>query len=248
MTTNVFDGAAGVVATDSRWSWQWDKYIVYLDDTGFEKIQVLDDLVVMFAGNGLLIQAWRDYLAAVPRILANQPAETKKVSVCMIDAQSGEFVRSAGGDYQVFDTSRFGGTGGAHALGCWIANRNAVRAVETAKGRDPSSGGDVKFVDIKGSISNVKALYPTRAVTIHMVIEAVHKRGLVMTMSAKNLHFGKPVPFELAAAQDKNVAAFEQQLASGQLAPSAPFTGMNREWTAAEKEGINDTLKKYGWK
>lgn len=27
-----------------------------------------------------------------------------------------------------------------------------------------------------------------------------------------------------------------------------PFDGMDREWTAKEKEGLNEVLRKYGWR
>lgn len=32
------------------------------------------------------------------------------------------------------------------------------------------------------------------------------------------------------------------------LTATAPFVGMDREWTAEEKAGMNDSLRKYGWK
>jgi hypothetical protein len=36
--------------------------------------------------------------------------------------------------------------------------------------------------------------------------------------------------------------------ASGGVTAIAPFEGMDREWTAEEKNGINDALRQYGWK
>jgi hypothetical protein len=59
---------------------------------------------------------------------------------------------------------------------------------------------------------------------------------------------GQPVPFNLAAANDKALVEFGEKVASGQLPPSAPFEGMDREWTPAEKQGINDALAEFGWK
>ncbi|MEM5276693.1 hypothetical protein VSR17_16835 [Cupriavidus taiwanensis] len=248
MTTNVFDGAAGVIATDSRWSWKFGNYVVYLDDTGFDKIQVLEDLVIMYAGDGRMVEAWRNYLGASPRELAKQPAETKEVSVCMIDAKTGHFVKSAGGVYRLFETSRFGGSGGSYACSCWMQNRDAMRAVDTAKRVDPFSGGDVKFVDVRGKKSNLSVVHPTKPVTIAMVNEAVHKRGLVMSINNNSTILGTPVPFQVAAANDRGLEEFGEQIATGGLAPSAPFDGMEREWTAIEKQELNEALSRYGWK
>jgi len=248
MTTNVFDGAVSVVATDSRWSWVVGDKLVYLDDTGFDKIQVLPDLVVMYAGRGDLVQAWRNYFAAVPRTLASQPAETKEVCVCIIDAATGQFVKSAGGVYTVFETSRFGGSGGAFACGCWMDNRDALRAVETAKHSDQSSGGEVRFVDIKGNGGNVKPLHPTNVLTIDMVNAALHKRGQVMPIAKENKILNSSVPFKMAAANDRELEVFGEKVANGELPPHAPFYGMEREWTPIEKEELNDALTRYGWK
>lgn len=33
-----------------------------------------------------------------------------------------------------------------------------------------------------------------------------------------------------------------------ELSAMAPFIGMDREWTAEEKAGLNDVLRQYGWK
>lgn len=247
MTTNVFDGAVKVVATDSRWSWIYGPYVVYCDDTGFHKIQVLDDLVIMFAGRGDLIQSWRDYLATKPRILANQPAATKEVSICMFDAKTGEYVKSAGGVHRIVENSRFAGTGGEHACGCWVVNRNAIRAVETAKTIDPLSGGEVKFVDIVGNDDNLKhAFMVYQTPTIDVVSKALDSRGFVMKIN-DSTNLGTPVPFKVAAANDTALNDFKVQAASGQLPPSAPFEGMDREWSTVEKQEMNDALRSYGW-
>jgi hypothetical protein len=250
MTTNVFDGPARIVATDSRWSWPVidGRWFVYLDDTGFDKIQVLNDLVVMYAGDGQLVQAWRDYFADEARELAAQPTATKEVCVCVVDAETGVFVKSAGGDYEVFEDSLFGGTGGGYARKCWATNRKATRAVETAKAEDRSSGGEVKYVDIVNKDGNVKPVYPSELVTIQSVNLALYKRGVVMDLRKNVTVGGEAVPFELAAAAHAELAEFGQQVVAGQVSPSAPFAGMNREWTTAEKEGLNDALRKYGWK
>jgi hypothetical protein len=250
MTTNVYDGPARTVATDSRWSWPviLGRWFVYLDDTGFDKIQVLKDLVVMYAGNGQLVQAWRDYFAAEPRDLSKQPAATKEVCVCVVDAETGAFVNSAGGDYQVFEDSHFGGTGGEYARDCWATNRDAIRAVETAKMKDRSSGGDVKYLDVVNKRGNLMLVHPTNLVTIQMVNQALHKRGVVMDLRKNVTVGGEAVPFEKAAAAHAELAEFGQQVAAGEISPSAPFAGMDREWTTAEKQGLNDALRKYGWK
>ena len=83
---------AGVLATDSRWSQQQGRWLVYVDDTAFQKIEVSHDTAFMFAGRGIAIQRWKDWIreggpeASIPEFdglcLCAVRMPTKEVRIC----------------------------------------------------------------------------------------------------------------------------------------------------------------------
>lgn len=244
MTTNVFDGASVVVATDSRWSYRYGNYLIYLDDTGFEKIEVVENAAFMFAGRGDRVQEWKHWLRTNPTSPEHQPTETKGMSVCVVSKMTGTVIMSVG-DYHVHEVSHFAGSGRDHARGCWIKNRDALKCVETAKSKDIYSGGEVKYFSVRDSKHN---LYPSAPVTIQMVNNALHTRGLVMSINDTTAT-PSAVPFKMAAANDTGLEEFGKKIANGEISPSAPFDGMDRDWTATEKKGFDDALASvFGWK
>ena len=73
MTTNVFDGPVGLVATDSRWSIQRGRWLIYLDDTNFDKIELTDAAAFMFAGSAVLIEKWKLWIRSNPPDASGMP-------------------------------------------------------------------------------------------------------------------------------------------------------------------------------
>jgi len=80
MTTNVVDSAARIVATDSRWSWPVELRTtgisharIYVDDAGFDKIEVGDDYSFIFAGNAILMGMWKAWRRDPNRVVQNPP-------------------------------------------------------------------------------------------------------------------------------------------------------------------------------
>jgi len=238
MTTNVFDESSGVMATDSRWSIRQGKYIVYLDDTGCEKILLLKNRAIMFAGNGGRIQEWKDWLMSDPKDDSQQPKE-EGICLCLVDLQTGKKIKSFK-QTSVNDLAYFAGSGTQYAIPCWLANSDARRAVDTAKVADDRSGGEVKHYCFKTKQHNI---YHGNQVTIRMVDDAILRRGLVMTTNNE-----QSVSFAVAANDNAELADIKAKIAAGDLSASAPSDGMYEEWTAEEKADLKGCLADmFGW-
>jgi hypothetical protein len=238
MTTNVFDEARGLMATDSRWSIPHGKYIIYLDDTGCDKILLVRKRAIMFAGNGGRIQQWKDWLLSEPTDDSMQP-RVEGICICIADTTTAK-VKNSFKQTVVDAEGYFAGSGTRFAVPCWSSNKDARRAVGTAKQADDYSGGEVKYVDFKGGSHN---LYRGSNVTIQMVDDAILKRGLVMTTNTAHT-----LPFATAANDDPELAEIRAKIAAGDLSASAPSDGMYEEWSDDEKFSLKESLAEmFGW-
>lgn len=241
MTTNVFDGNAAVMATDSRWSIRHGKYVIYLDDTGFEKIELRNQHAFMFAGNGLRIQEWKSWIRSDPKDDSTQPAE-EGICVCVVSMDTKQVKFSVKQDVER-EGGFFAGSGSTYAVPCWLVNKDAKRAVDTAKQSDIFSGGEIKFFNFATGAHNLG--YPSGDITIQMVVEAINKRGLAMTT---NVNSTQPFPFAVAANDNPELAEIRQKIANGELSANAPCDGMYNEWTKEEKSSLKRALGDvFGW-
>lgn len=242
MTTNVTDLNAAQMACDSRWSVLHPEFILYIDDTGFDKIVNVRDHAYMFAGNGKLIHLWKEWLASGTRGAAGRPpvkSDGVAIAVCIVNMPSSIVTLDVGQDIKHPDNlapkAFFAGSGAIHAHTCWNVNGDAMRAVETAKTTDICSGGEVKYLEFSTGANNV-----TNASSIDDVHNMLVTRGWVM-------HHNKPgqaVSAPVAAANDAEVKKVLTQIASGTLSASAPCDAMYRDWTPEELEALDRALDK----
>lgn len=244
MTTNVLDLGAGILATDSRWSQQLGRWLVYVEDTGFHKIEVGNGVAFMFAGKGHRIQAWKTWIKA-GGIEADLPA-FDGLCVCAVEMNTGD-VKICENLPIVRDDSAFGGSGSRFAFPCWSTNKNAIRAVETARNFDPATGGITFYFDYHSGKNNLsQPLFNER--TLAEVDKAILSRGIVM-----DIHTLNPAspPFKLSelAASNDEVRELQTQIASGNLSADAPSAGMHNTWTEDQKSRVRASLKNiFGWK
>lgn len=244
MTTNVFDGNQAVIATDSRWSVLWGQWLVYVDDSRFEKIERFGDFAFMFAGKGSIIQQWKSWIRSKPVDNSGMPT-CDGVSVCIVDANSHNVVFSERQDI-VKEGAYFSGTGSRYAYLCWDKNRNPLMSVETAKSVDAFTGGEVKYLNMRDGSHNLYAV--TEDVTIDMVSTAIETRGMVMEISSVSK---RGVPFKLSeiAANDAGMQEVKNMIANGSLTPEAPCDGMHSEWSSEQKDRLKDALSTvFKWK
>lgn len=229
MTTNVTDLVSEQVASDSRWSFPEVNFVLYVDDTGFDKIVLHGNYAWMFAGSGRLIQEWKDWLASNPTSSAGRPG-VNGVAFCIVDLVK-KVVNHWGQDI-VLSQAMFAGSGALPAHMCWSRNRDPLKAVESAKSQDIYSGGIVKFLKFLCKSNNL-----VNTETIFDVSTACLQRGTVM------YHSQKPAtPVAVAAANDPEVKALVQKIQTGTATASAPCDAMYNNWPAAEVERLDKSL------
>lgn len=236
MTTNVLDRRNKIVASDSRWSSHppaFPDLMVYVDDTGFDKIVDRPSAVMMCAGSMNLIALWKSWFAAGTGPMP--PSElldgTVRHEICVAVVRKRDFgLRFSAGTYENFeDAAEFCGTGAIFAKDCYSVNGCAMTAVTTASRHDPMTGGEVKFVDTKVPFkSNV--LNPST--TVEQVEAQLATKGFVMEKSSGNV-------FSIATGHLVHQQALSAAIASGLSAP----TGQKlRSWTEREREDLQKVM------
>lgn len=244
MTTNAFDMAAAMLATDSRWSQRSGRWLVYVDDTDFHKIEPSAQATFMFAGRGRKIQEWKSWIRA-GAIEADTP-ELKDICLLAVDATTHKTRICEG---MVVNTDAiFGGSGAIYALSCWSANKDIHRSIDTAKTIDPATGGETRFFCMKTRQNNVGIAAAAEA-SIDAVDRAILSRGIVMD-TASNTRASAP-PFRLSelAANNDEVKELQDKIASGELSAEAPSEAMYNEWTDEQKTRVKSALADiFGWR
>jgi hypothetical protein len=243
MTTNVLDRVAGVLSTDSRWSQQWGRWLVYVDDTAFHKIEVSHSTAFMFAGRGKTIQCWKDWIRDGGT--ENTLPDFAGLCVCAVDVKT-KAVKICENLPIVREDSAFGGSGSRFAFTCWSTNKSAVRAVDTAKGFDPATGGRTAFLQVETGENNLEqTMFLER--TLAEVDRAILSRGIVMDINATKVG-GIPFKLKDLAASNDEVRELEAKIASGELSADAPSAGMHNTWTEEQKARVKTALKDiFGW-
>ena len=232
MTTNVIDFQKLVIACDSRCSKDWGDYVIYVDDTGFDKIAVNGSLCAIFAGNLKLIDGWKNWigtpssqpLGLFPATAGVDPQTNSRVAmqVCLIDRERRE-ARFYGMSYQALASHFFfGGTGAPFAMQCFRQNFCGKKAIGTASLSDVYTGGSTIFFELETAVNNLSP----KQVTVDELEAQFPERGIVMHKPTKNVTTLKEFLQKPEAAP----------LLAGTFSLSAPSGGVQRDWTAAERE------------
>lgn len=202
MTTNVFDRGVGSLATDSRWSQRYGRWLTYVDDASFHKIEIAQTAAFMFAGRGVLIQQWKDWIRS-GAAQAQLPG-FDGLCVCAVDIETRE-IKICEGLPIVQDGGAFGGSGASYAYTCWATNRDAMRSVETAKALDPATGGETRYFDLRTKQHNLHVPVFGES-TISAVDRAILARGIVMDISSQLVNSGGASHAARRLAADSNSA------------------------------------------
>jgi hypothetical protein len=237
MTTNVYDGHALKMATDSRWSVDLpDSKIMYVDDSGYDKLLVSKEfgIAIMFAGASNLIDLWKNWVTAGIDLDAIPPVDHGDLAVCLhvFALGSGQLVLARQVNVHSVEQSIFAGSGGHYALSCWQKRRCAITAVNTAKMFDEYSGGSVCHADLRtgehnavGSSSHIEML------------RLLEEGGVVMSVTARNgFHHATAIPANELSADE--MAMVKADLKSGKLIPTAPCASMYVPWSESDKHNL----------
>ncbi|PYD36437.1 hypothetical protein CT690_24185 [Serratia plymuthica] len=251
MTTTVYDRVNRLIATDSRWSRNLDEFgylghVAYVDDSGFGKMATRDDHVLTLAGNGLLIQHWKEWWAGdlgVPRppILINGEEAISlhivKISTNSIIFEIGEKLaaQNVDDDGNKVINAVFAGSGAIHAGGVWLKTGCARTAIEAAKVGDICTGGNVRYVDFNSGQQDIES----EKHLISDVAEALLQKGMIMDT---NNPLSQPVPIT-----EQEVAHIRQLIANGGITPCAPTGGKAVVWdtkSIARLDAAIDSIRK----
>ncbi|QBP75419.1 hypothetical protein E2K99_10530 [Herbaspirillum huttiense] len=209
--------------------------IVFADDTGFDKIVLAEGACALFAGRSKLIDEWKQWIASPNKVVLPRPGVEDNFAMCIIDAATGAQVMEHGQKI-TDDLYRFAGTGAKPAHTCWIKNKDALRAVNSAYEGDQYSGGTVKFLKVKSKEHNVSDLVEHKVIT-----NAIITRGLVMYPAYE----GKTVSIEDAAKTDPKVSVLIRDLTTGAVSAEAPSGLDPVVWTETDIKRLDDSLERF---
>jgi len=232
VTTNVFDMDSRQVATDSRWSIDCQKFILFIDDTGFDKICLAKRHAFMFAGNGPLIQQWKDWLQANPLGASNMP-DVQGIAICIINMPTAEIKFEHGQDI-VLTNARFTGTGSKYAHNCWSVHADAKKAVMSATKSDYFSGGTIAFVELATGSTNL-----ANSATYEDLRGQLLERGMMMYKQDASTS----QTLQDAAAADPEVARVVEGIAAGTVVASAPYDSMDKLWSQTDIKQLSAVLE-----
>jgi hypothetical protein len=245
MTTNVFDKSAGILASDTRWSFRLVQdgplkstlALLYVDDTGFEKIEHQPDYSYIFAGPSDLIDRWKKWINSETRNVEAPPGVANDFALCIVEMATGEVIEEHG--QRIRDALyRFAGTGAEPAHNCWKTNKDPRKAVQSAAAGDIFSGGEVKYLSLKDSSHNLDG-----SGTYESINQLTLKRGMVMYLSGNHA----PMSIDEAAANDPRIKHLAQKIAKGEVAAEAPCGLDTVVWTDTDVQRLNASLQKmYG--
>jgi hypothetical protein len=239
MTTNVYDESLKMFCTDSRWSFDIrlaggaHYAILYVDDTGFEKIESQPDYSFMFAGNSKLINEWKHWIRSPNKVVLPKPATADDFAVCMVETSTGKIVFEHGQKISGSD-HRFAGTGAYDAYKCWNLHKNPKKCIESASKVDVYTGGNVIFLDMGKKTSNI----PTEA-DLREINNLTLKKGMIMYIQTT---LDKAITVKEASEKDSLIKNFVEKVANGSAQAEAR-SGLDKiVWTDADKERLDDAL------
>lgn len=225
MTTTVFDRHSLLVTSDTRWSAEVElsdgKNLLFVDDTGFNKIVSRPGAAMVLAGNGRMIAALKSWwgsieppsIATITPLIQNGPPVT-----FMIVSIEGDILFDVGHKLAYTEVTNnatyvwavFFGSGGEHAANCWHVNRCASTAVVSASQKDPCTSADVKHLNFKNSNNNLN----DETNNYQTVETALSERGLLMRLNDRVI-----TPLQ----NHPDCDLIKVQLAQGNIVASAPM-------------------------
>lgn len=243
MTTNVRDSINHVIAADSRWSIQLQSFgidaMLYVDDVDYQKILAFGRGVFMFAGNSKLISDWKNAIAladSFPNAVNWGNMPTTGLAVCGVDRTNGRVVAEM--NQSISDPiSSFAGSGAQPASVCWKSNRDAERAVDTAKTADVYSGGQVRYYRLPTGETNTGYDKPLSYLNASFL-----EKGYIMNL---NQNSQNSTPIRDAVQHDPVLRSVMDEVAKGNITATAPHQHMHRIWSLEEKAKLVDAMEYF---
>lgn len=253
MTTTAYDCDKNIIASDTRWSAKLDlmdgSYILYADDTGFNKIVHRLGGAIFCAGDGPTIEKLKAWWLANPfdpEALPDLQHENEfKVSVMVVSSE-GDKLFDAGPKQALVDPENdnhihavFSGSGAPFASQTFMQCGCVQTAVTVAKNFDPCSGGEVKYCNVTTGQSNLQ----DETMDYNSIMNAMEQRGILMKYTgfyAANSESVYTVPLR-EHPQFKDVSG---QLQSGDIRAYAPMGGKDIDWNQERIDKLKAAARK----
>lgn len=239
MTTNVYDISKGLLSTDSRWSKDNGEYVVYIDNTGYDKIVYDNRIAILFAGDLDLVDVWKKWFhkgKPDPR-----PKLLDDVSLIIVSLETGmpvfksEYTLTSGNEETI--QAVYGGTGGVYAKNCWEVNSCAITAVNTAIKEDLLSGGEVVYLNRNNLSNNIK-----NSCKIFHVNTQLKETGTIMNMKTKQK---ESIQNFMNSSNSSSAQALVEEVISGNAKLSAPFVGKGQPWSNEKIAELDNVLERF---
>lgn len=254
MTTTVCDLVNKIVTADTRWSCgsqgelklsDGKYYLVYCDDTGFDKISVVGKTALVTAGNGALIAAWKEWWSGSAEY-QNRP-ETEfngqnVVNLAILDLEKNEVIFDAGQKQALFCTQTnkiqafTSGSGGSHAASHLLREGCAKKAVGYAAQYDYCTGNIVSYACYKTDQNNLNV----QVNDYNVIVDGITKRGFMMA-----LDMNKPSDTGCEIAKHPLADEVKALFTTGKAVASAPVPGLgNYKWTEETESKFENAMKR----
>lgn len=252
MTTTVCDLTNRLLTADTRWSCgsrgdlvlsDGNRYFVYCDETGFDKISIVGNTALVTAGSGPLIAQWREWWEGDADPDNHPPLHSNgefAIVFSIIDLENSVTLFDKGPKSvlycQVTEMIKaycFGS--GAHHASSSLMNRGcAQEAVKYASQNDICTSDIVKYVCYKTHQNNLGAQTNDYSV----IVDGISKRGYMMELS--------PVAKNVVKIDEHSLGEEVKQLfKTGSAVASAPVPGIKScEWTSNDEDSFKDAMKK----
>lgn len=244
MTTNAIDRAKLIVTSDSRWSIPLPNdvnptHVLFVDDTGFEKISTSDVATLVFAGDGVLISQWKEWFKqerpdwnAMPETERSIDGHLVDISICVV-TPAGRVLHDSGTCLMHGESARFSGSGSFFARNCYVQNSCIIKAIDTAgaENADPYTGGTTKYLELHSGCNNLTET----ETTLQDAEQELAKRGKIMELATG-------VVTSLKDALESQADAL-QAFKAGGAHLSAPTGQQSRKWTPSEKSALRAALE-----
>lgn len=251
MTTIIYDKFNKQLIADTRWSFKVDdtsgnKYLIFVDDCGFDKIADGKNTALLTAGDGKLIAKWRKWWFD-GRDQSNIPETSNGketlINLLIVDKKNNSVLFHAGQKlaHYCVDSNEllgvFAGSGAIAAADCWGDNRCGRTAIETSSSKDIHTSKVIKWVDIPSVKTNI-----TDSVYDYSIIkDAIKGRGKIMLISDKLQKTGDVSDL----SSHPLGCAVNDLLDSGEAVASAPVPGLSHFlWTEDTTNSLHSALDK----
>lgn len=254
MTTTVCDLVNKILTADTRWSCgsqgelklsDGKHYLIYCDDTGFDKISVVGKTALVTAGNGKLIADWKAWWSgdADPKHRPETEIDgVNVVNLAILDLENNSVIFDAGQKQALFCTvtnkiqAFTSGSGGNHAASHLLREGCAKKAVSYASQYDYCTGDHVSYACYKTDQNNLNK----QINDYNVIVDGITKRGYMMA-----LEMNKPTDKGCEISQHPLADEVKKLFTDGKAVASAPVPGLsNFKWTKETEHKFDAAMEK----